>query len=120
MTRIYDITVPISKALPVYPGDPPIQLEQVMSLDRGDIANVSRLACSTHIGTHVDPPSHFIAGAAPLDQLPLDTLIGPVRVVDVGDVSAIDAAVLQGCNLDGVGRVLFKTRNSRFWPPSEG
>lgn len=120
MTRIHDITVPISTALPVYPGDPRIQLEQVMSLDRGDIANVSRLACSTHAGTHVDPPSHFIAGATPLDQLPLDTLIGPARVVDVGDAKAIDAAVLQGCNLEGVRRVLFKTRNSGFWPPNEG
>lgn len=118
--KLYDITVPISPLLPVYPGDPPIQLEQVMSLDRGDIANVSRLACGTHIGTHVDPPSHFIAGAATLDELPLETLIGPARVVDVGEASAIDAAVLQGCDLDGVRRVLFKTRNSSFWPPSEG
>ena len=63
MIRIYDITVPISAELPVYPGDPPIELERIMSLDKGDVANVTRLCCSTHIGTHVDPPSHFISGA---------------------------------------------------------
>lgn len=114
--KIYDITVPISTELPVYPGDPPIELERVMSLEKGDIANVTRLCCSTHIGTHVDPPSHFLPDGIPLDQLSLDTLIGPARVVDVGDVPSIDAAVLERCDLDGATRILFKTRNSEFWP----
>lgn len=114
--KIYDITVPISAELPVYPGDPSIQLERVMSLEKGDIANVTRLCCSTHIGTHVDPPSHFIAGAMTLDELPLETLIGTARVVDVGGVPAIDRAVLDNCDLNGATRVLFKTRNSTFWP----
>lgn len=114
--KIYDITVPISAELPVYPGDPSIQLERVMSLEKGDIANVTRLCCSTHIGTHVDPPSHFIAGSMTLDELPLETLIGTARVVDVGDVPAIDRAVLDNCDLNGAIRVLFKTRNSTFWP----
>ena len=117
--KIYDITVPISAELPVYPGDPSIQLERVMSLEKGDIANVTRLCCSTHIGTHVDPPSHFIAGAMTLDELPLETLIGTARVVDVGDVPAIDAKVLESCDLTGVTRVLFKTRNSAFWPEAD-
>ncbi len=117
--KIYDITVPISAELPVYPGDPSIQLERVMSLEKGDIANVTRLCCSTHIGTHVDPPSHFIAGAMTLDELPLETLIGTARVVDVGDVPAIDAAVLNHCDLNGATRVLFKTRNSSFWPEAD-
>ncbi|MDQ3010837.1 MAG: cyclase family protein [Acidobacteriota bacterium] len=117
--NLYDVTVPISTALPVYPGDPKIELERVISLDRGDIANVTKLCCSTHIGTHVDPPSHFIAGAATLDQLPLDVLIGIARVVDVGEANAIDAAVLAACDLAGATRLLFKTRNSDFWPPIE-
>lgn len=118
MTRYYDITVPISTALPVYPGDPPIELERVMRLEQGDIANVTRLCCSTHIGTHVDPPSHFLPGGRSLDQLPLETLIGPAKVLDVGKVAAIDAAVVKGCDLAGAKRVLFKTRNSGFWPGS--
>lgn len=118
--NIYDITVPVSTELPVYPGDGPIELDQIMSLSKGDIANVTRLACSTHVGTHVDPPSHFIPGAMPLDQLPLETLIGQARVVDVGDAAAIDAEVLRRCDLDGATRVLFKTRNSDFWPPPLG
>jgi arylformamidase len=117
--NIYDISVPISADLPVYPGDPEIQMERIMSLENGDVANVTRLCCTTHIGTHIDPPSHFIAGAISVDQLPLETLIGPVRVVDVGDVPAITAEVLHRSDLDGATRVLFKSRNSDFWPQAK-
>ncbi|MFN0110306.1 MAG: cyclase family protein [Blastocatellia bacterium] len=117
--KIYDITVPISADLPVYPGDPEIQMERIMSLENGDVANVTRLCCTTHVGTHIDPPSHFIAGARSVDQLPLETLLGAARVVDVGDVPAITADVLSHHNLDGAIRVLFKTRNSSFWPESK-
>lgn len=117
MMNIFDITVPISPELPVYPGDPPIELDRVMLLENGDIANVSRLCCSTHIGTHVDPPAHFISGAMTLDQLPLEVLIGPARVIDTGQAPFIDATVLNRCELNGATRILFKTRNSEFWPP---
>lgn len=113
--RIYDITVPISNELPVYPGDPEIKITRVMSLEAGDIARVSHLSFSTHIGTHIDPPYHFMPDGAPLDQAPLDIFIGPARVIDVGDVASIDAAMLSTFDLDGAERVIFKTRNSRFW-----
>jgi arylformamidase len=116
--KIYDITVPISNELPVYPGDPEIRITRVMSLEAGDVARVSHLSFSTHIGTHIDPPYHFIRDGAPLDQVPLEVFIGPARVVDAGDVASIDAALLSTFDLDGASRILFKTGNSRFWRES--
>ncbi len=116
--KIYDVTVPISNDLPVYPGDPEIRITRTHSLEKGDIARVSHLSFSTHIGTHIDPPYHFIRDGVPLDEVPLEVLIGPARVVDVGEAAAIDAAVLQTLNLDGAVRLLFKTRNSSFWRES--
>ncbi|MCG3162467.1 MAG: Kynurenine formamidase [Acidobacteria bacterium] len=113
--KIYDITVPISNALPVYPGDPAIHIERIQSLEKGDIARVSHLSFSTHIGTHIDPPYHFIKDGVPLDQAPLDIFIGPARVVDVGAAASIDAALLATFDLEGASRVIFKTRNSRLW-----
>ena len=113
--KIYDITVTISDDLPVYPGDPPIHIERVMSLEKGDIVRVSHISFSTHIGTHIDPPYHFMKDGITLDQAPLEIFIGPARVIDVGDVASIDAALLSSFDLAGVTRVLFKTRNSRFW-----
>ena len=113
--RIHDVTVTISSELPVYPGDPRVEIRRTLSLAEGDVANVSHISCGTHMGTHVDPPSHFVEGGIALDKLPLDVLIGPARVFDVGDVDVIDAATVEQTSLDGVTRVLFKTRNSRLW-----
>ncbi len=117
--RIYDVTVPISNDLPVYPGDPAIQITRVMSLEKGDVARVSHLSFSTHIGTHIDPPYHFMPDGIPLDQVPLEVFIGQARVVDVGEADVIDAALLAKLDLNGVTRLLFKTRNSRFWRESK-
>lgn len=113
--KIYDVTVPLSPHLPVYPGDPQIEIDRTSKLENGDTANVSRLSMSSHTGTHVDPPSHFVSGARTLDNLALDVLIGPARVVDVGNVDYIDESVIGKCNLEGATRVLFKTRNSVLW-----
>ncbi len=114
--KLYDITVPITNDMPVYPGDPPVGVSCVQSLEAGDIAAVSHLSFSSHAGTHLDPPAHFIPGGVTLDRLPLEILLGPCRVLEVLDVDVIDAAWLRSASWEGVTRLLFKTRNSRFWP----
>ena len=113
---IYDISVPIRSGMPIYEGDPPVNIEPASSLAKGDSANVSFLHFGAHTGTHVDAPAHFIAGGRRIDSVSLDTLIGPARVVRVPDeVTEIDSDFLAQCDLDQVERVLFRTRNSSFW-----
>jgi arylformamidase len=112
--RIYDVTRPVSPSLPVWPGDPPVVLERVASMERGDRLNLSHMACSVHIGTHVDAPLHFVAGAADVSSLPLDVLIGPVRLVELPDADAITAESLSHVDLEGVKRLLLKTRNGQL------
>jgi arylformamidase len=110
--RIYDVTLPISPALPVWPGDLPVRLEQVKRMEDGAKNNLSHLACSAHVGTHVDAPLHFIAGGTDVALLSLDVLVGPARVVTLPDLDAITASSLAQLELSGVSRLLFKTRNS--------
>ena len=112
--KIYDVTVPISENTPVYEGDPNVQIEVANAIERGDAANVSRLCCGVHTATHVDAPNHFIEGARRVHELEFEKLIGKCRVVEIDEtVLAIEAKHIN--NLDGVERVLFKTRNSDFW-----
>jgi len=118
--KIYDVTVAISNDLPVYPGDPPIEIIRTQALEKGDSARVSRLSFSTHIGTHIDPPSHFISDGISLDRVPLDVLIGQARVIDAGAVRSIGRSLLERAELEGVTRLLFKTSNSRFWREGGG
>jgi arylformamidase len=117
---IYDITVPISNELPTWPGDPSVQQTVWRSLSAGDSANISMLNFGAHTGTHVDAPAHFIDGAAKIESLPLDIMIGAVQVIEVPDDLRFinEEFVLTYCAPDTT-RVLFKTRNSAFWSESE-
>jgi arylformamidase len=113
---IYDITVSIRSGMPVYEGDPSVEIKAWSALTQGNSSNVSFLHFGAHTGTHVDAPAHFIEGAGKIDALSLETLIGPARVIRVpDDVTEIELNFLATCNLDGVERVLFHTRNSSFW-----
>jgi arylformamidase len=113
---IYDLSVPISSGLPTYTGDPAIKIDDWSKLTDGASANVSAIYFGAHTGTHVDAPAHFIEGEAKIDSLPLDTLIGPARVIHLPeDRTEIDPEFLSSCDLENVERVLFRTRNSSFW-----
>src|SRR5687767_6423480 len=114
--EIYDVSVRLSSATPVYPGDPGIEVKQWKDLAKGDAANVSLAHFGLHSGTHVDAPAHFIEGGAKVDSLPLESLMGAAEVVEVAnDIRAIDENfVVANCS-GGAQRILFKTRNSAFW-----
>lgn len=116
----YDVTVALSNELPTYPGDPGIKIGEWRSLAKGDSANVSVVNFGAHTGTHVDAPAHFIEGAAKIESLPLDSLIGECVVVQTpDDCLVVDEAFVSANVPQGSARVLFKTRNSAFWKTTE-
>jgi arylformamidase len=109
--EIYDVSVPVRQGMVTYPGDPTVKLERAASIAGGDVVNLTRIDFGLHSGTHVDAPVHFIDGAAGVDSVPLDVLVGPCEVVEVPDLSVDSVARVP----DGVERVLFKTPNSELW-----
>ena len=111
---IHDISVPLRTGMVVYPGDPMMSLTRVMSLAAGDIANVSQMELGVHTGTHVDAPLHFFDGAAAVEALDLDALVGPAQVVEVAGPGDVGAEAVDAVR-HGTERVLFKTRNSAAW-----
>jgi arylformamidase len=118
--HIYDISVPISESLVVWPDDIPVEITQPSHLSRGDVATVSRLRLGAHAGTHVDAPAHFIPGGSNVDSLDLDVLVGPAFVVEAVNADALSASVLEALSLpQGIERVLFQTRNSERWERGE-
>ncbi len=114
--NIIDISVPLYKGMPVWPGSVEFRLEQTMSLRSGNEANVSALNCDVHIGTHIETPLHFIEDRESVDRISLNVLCGPVFVADLTRVEAITEKDLSSLDLpEGIERVLFKTKNSRLW-----
>jgi arylformamidase len=118
--RYFDVTVAISESVPIYEGDPAASVDGVKAIERGDGANVSALCFGAHTGTHVDAPNHFIEGTRRVDELDVDKLIGPCRVVQLpDDIVAVEPEHLP--DLAGIERLILKTRNSAFWnTPEDG
>jgi arylformamidase len=108
--RVIDISIPIHVGMPTYPGDPIVVVDRVSDLDRGDGSNLSTLVMSTHAGTHVDPPLHFIEDGLSVDRIPFDTLIGEVHILDVRGAAAIGPDELEAADLpERPERLLFRT-----------
>jgi arylformamidase len=115
--KIHDISLTISPSTPVWPGDTNVWLERVKKIENGDSDNLSQLKMGVHTGTHIDAPYHFVQDGIKVDELSLDTLIGPCQVIEVGDeVDLITADVIFKAKISSnIPRIIFKTRNSKHW-----
>ena len=67
---IYDVTVPISNTMPVWPGDPPVQLnaKSHQSRDKTHTVHVTAIEMGSHTGTHIDAPFHMIERGRTLSE----------------------------------------------------
>jgi len=106
-----DVTRPIFHGMPSWPGDPEPLIERFATIGPESFCNTSKLSMSVHTGTHMDAPLHFIEGAASMDAMPLDAVIGEARVVQINDPIAVRPQELPA-DLTRGERILFKTRNS--------
>jgi arylformamidase len=110
--EILDLTRPLGEGVPVYPGDPGPVFQK---LER-DGYTCTSLRLTTHTGTHLDAPSHYLAGGTSVDRIPLQKLVGKARVLDMKDAGgSITAASFSG-KLHGVKRVLIRTKASGAGP----
>ena len=114
-SKTIDVTVPMRNGMDVFPGDPEYKQEFAISIAAGQPANVSRITTTSHAGTHVDAPLHFIANGKDASQLCLETLIGPCQVIEVKD-EQMDGTFIPRSVLPDTfkyPRVLFKTYMSK-------
>lgn len=114
--KIHDITLTLRAGMVVWPGDPEVELGRIKKIEEGANANVSSIAMGVHTGTHVDAPYHFLTDGDTVENMLLQVLIGKVKVVEIDDqVEVITRDVLERIHLeDGIERILFKTRNSKY------
>ena len=114
---IYDVTVPISNSMPVWPGDPPVRLtaKSHPSRDKTHTVRLTSIEMGSHTGTHIDAPFHMIDTGKRLEEFSLETLTGKVTVFEISGARSLGRAQLERLNWSGVERVLFKTENSHHW-----
>ena len=69
-----DLTLEISNKLPSFPGSPRPQFITWANM-RADGYNLELLFLSSHSGTHLDEPIHFVDRGLAIDKIPLKRLV---------------------------------------------
>lgn len=77
-----DLTLTISSSIPIFPGSPKPQFILWSTL-KEDGYNLELLFLSSHTGTHLDAPYHFVKNGAKIHQIPLDRLIGNAILIKI-------------------------------------
>ncbi len=113
----FDITLPISDDLCVWPGDPRVEVRPDGQTSAGDGANTSRISMGTHTGTHVDAPWHFEVHGKKLEEITPDRWCGKCYVAEIpAGVTRIEPHHLDTATIPpDTTKLLLKTANSRLW-----
>jgi kynurenine formamidase len=91
--HIVDLTHTLSERTPYIPIPGltfPFKKTPIATLDAHGVA-AYRWDIHEHIGTQIDAPSHFVAGGAGLEALPVESLVVPLVVIDISGRSRADA-----------------------------
>ncbi|MFT5180090.1 MAG: arylformamidase, partial [Candidatus Paceibacteria bacterium] len=98
----------------VYPNNVPVSIETHAQMPEAS-THLSKITLGSHSGTHVDAPMHAVEGAPTLDQIPLETFVGPCKVFDMSHLKGGEAVKIEdfeGKEVNEGDRVLIKTSNS--------
>ncbi|MEU6347353.1 cyclase family protein [Streptomyces sp. NPDC046977] len=107
MSRTIDLSHPLEQGMPHARTIPAPEFTPTSTWAEHRM-RVMRLNMPTHIGTHLDAPSHFVENGATVDQLPVSALVGRAYCLQVLRDSAepITAADLESAVDLGPGDAL--------------
>jgi len=80
--KLIDLTHTICRNTAVFPGDDPLQLEKVRTIEK-DGYNDFSLTTGMHTGSHIDGPMHMIPDNHMISELPLEMFAGKGVIIDV-------------------------------------
>lgn len=110
--KIIDISWPISTATTGYKDKNVVAIDELKHF-AADGVRETKITLSSHTGTHVDAPSHFLRDGKTIDEIALERLYGEAKVLDlitVGDV--ITSEHLSPFVIEEGDIVLLRTANS--------
>ncbi len=84
--KLIDLSQPLYQDCPNCPVHPCVQSELIATHDEGGW-QVEKLTLANHTGSHVDAPLHRIAGAPSLDDIPLESWVGPAYIADLRGIA---------------------------------
>jgi arylformamidase len=115
---IFDISWPISKATTGYKDRSIVSIEEIKNFNRDGVRETA-VHLSSHTGTHVDAPSHFLRDGKTIDEMHLDRFIGDCIVLDMTTCAeriTRDCLIAHDNDIVEGGIVLLRTSNSDISP----
>jgi len=110
MPIYYDISVPLHNKTVCWRDCACIQVTE--RPPDSDNAIVSGLKLTTHTGTHIDAPKHFVSDGGSVDEIDPKKLLGPCIVHEIAHTGHITEDDINSLP-EGVLRVIFKTANTK-------
>jgi arylformamidase len=111
-----DISYPLCEDILHWPQDPvPPDIKSHSTTSEEGTITMTQMTINTHHGTHIDAPRHFYPDGTSIDEMPLNTIMGPVRVIEIKDTKLIKPEELATHNIQPGERILFKTVNSSYY-----
>ena len=91
--ELVDLSRIIYDGMPKIPVLPDVHVQKCFSLDKGHPLNVTEMSIPCHAGTHVDAPIHIVPKGKSIEELPLESFVGPGAVIPVKKNGAEEVTV---------------------------
>ena len=115
-TEIIDISWPITSNMTAYKDQSTVQVIATKTFER-DHHRASLITMSSHTGTHIDAPSHFLGNGKTIEKINISSLIGSCKVLDFTDCNEkITNNEFQKFSIEKNDIILVKTKNSKRSP----
>jgi len=88
-TRVVDVTHTLTPDFPTYFGEQQFFDEDVFTYAEHAF-NLKMIRVNEHTGTHIDAPLHFTDGGTAIDEVPVETLVAPLAIVDIREKADAD------------------------------
>jgi arylformamidase len=87
MGKYIDLSLDIFDQAKTFDVDPTTEIIQFNTIDSIGY-NISKLCMSSHFGTHVDAPRHFIRDGNTVDKINLSKFVGKAAIIDLSSKKA--------------------------------
>ena len=121
MTKMLDLTLDLHEGMATYPSPwhPVVDVKQMGRIPMEHRRSYA-VTLGTHTGTHMDSPAHMVEDGFTIDQVPLETIVGKCKVIDMtnkgrGDKITVEDLKNCGHTLEKGDRILIKTGWYKEW-----
>ena len=81
--KVIDLTLTVSEKIPTFPGSPKPHFVEWETIPK-DGYNLELLFLSTHTGTHIDAPFHFVKNGIKIHEIATERLVNEAVLIRIG------------------------------------